>query len=224
MNYLQLLVEDIHSTIVSTIGEDGHPQVRAADMMLWDEGGVYFLTAEGKAFYRQLIEQGFLALAGVKDGRAVSLRGKVRCIGQDRLDDIFAAAPYMREIYPEGKRGTLRVFVIYEATGEYFDISDPSHVVRDDVVIGGAGGDAGTGAAGGTVGGAKTYHVTDRYRVRCLSRRLPSVLHRCVGRTRRGRPAPLPALRRLRTRLPRGRHRLRVMPPFPLFVEREIQG
>ncbi len=161
MNYLQLLVEDIHSTIVSTIGEDGHPQVRAADMMLWDEGGVYFLTAEGKAFYRQLIEQGFLALAGVKDGRAVSLRGKVRCIGQDRLDDIFAAAPYMREIYPEGKRGTLRVFVIYEATGEYFDTSDPSHVVRDDVVIGGAGGDAGTGAAGGTVGGAKTYHVTD---------------------------------------------------------------
>ena len=81
MNYLQLLVEDIHSTIVSTIGEDGHPQVRAADMMLWDEGGVYFLTAEGKAFYRQLMAQGFVALAGVKDGRAVSLRGKVHCIG-----------------------------------------------------------------------------------------------------------------------------------------------
>ena len=33
---------------------------------------MYFLTAEGKAFYWQLMEQGFLVLVGVKDGRAVS--------------------------------------------------------------------------------------------------------------------------------------------------------
>ena len=38
--YLKILVEDIHSTIVATIGEDGHPVTRAIDMMLWDEKGV----------------------------------------------------------------------------------------------------------------------------------------------------------------------------------------
>lgn len=39
--------------------------------------------------------------------------------------------------------------MIYEARGECFDISDPSHVVRDDVAIGDARGDV------------KTYRATD---------------------------------------------------------------
>lgn len=37
--YLKLLVEGIHSTVVATIGPDGHPQTRTIDMMLWDEAG-----------------------------------------------------------------------------------------------------------------------------------------------------------------------------------------
>ena len=54
-DYLKLLVENIHS---ATIGADGHPQTRVIDMMLYDEQCVYFLTAKGKAFYAQLMEQG----------------------------------------------------------------------------------------------------------------------------------------------------------------------
>ena len=53
-DYLELLVENIHSTTIATIGADGHPQTRVIDMMLYDEQGVYFLTARGKAFYAQL--------------------------------------------------------------------------------------------------------------------------------------------------------------------------
>lgn len=49
MDYLELLVEEIHSTTVATIGSDGHPQTRIIDMMYYDEEGVYFLTAKGKA-------------------------------------------------------------------------------------------------------------------------------------------------------------------------------
>ena len=48
-DYLELLVENIHSTTIATIGTDGHPQTRVIDMMLYDEQGVYFLTAKGKA-------------------------------------------------------------------------------------------------------------------------------------------------------------------------------
>ena len=55
--YLKLLVEGIHSTTIATIGADGHPQTRVIDMMLYDERGVYFLTAKGKAFYAQLMER-----------------------------------------------------------------------------------------------------------------------------------------------------------------------
>ena len=45
-DYLRILVEQIHSTTIATIGTDGHPQTRVIDMMLWDENGVYFLTAK----------------------------------------------------------------------------------------------------------------------------------------------------------------------------------
>ena len=35
--YLKILVEDIHSNTVATIGADGHPQTRVIDIMLYDE-------------------------------------------------------------------------------------------------------------------------------------------------------------------------------------------
>ena len=50
MDYLKLLVDEIHSTTIATIGSDGHPQTRIIDMMYYDEEGVYFLTAKGEYF------------------------------------------------------------------------------------------------------------------------------------------------------------------------------
>ena len=135
-DYLKLLVEGIHSTTVATIGVDGHPQTRVIDMMLWDEQGVYFLTAKGKAFYTQLMEQGFIALSATKDKVSISLRGKIKNIGSEKLDEIFVKSPYMQAIYPGDTRAALEVFCLYEAEGEYFDISDPAHVIRDSIVIG----------------------------------------------------------------------------------------
>ena len=72
-DYLKMLVEDIHSATMATIGADGHPQTRVIDMMLYDEQCVYFLTAKGKAFYAQLMEQGYVAISATKDKKAVSL-------------------------------------------------------------------------------------------------------------------------------------------------------
>lgn len=135
-DYLKQLVEDIHSTTVATIGADGHPQTRVIDMMLWDEHGVYFLTAKGKAFYAQLMEQRYIALSATKDKIAISLRGKIKTIGSEKLDEIFEKNVYMQSIYPGDTRSALEVFCLYEAEGEYFDISDPSHIVRDSIIIG----------------------------------------------------------------------------------------
>lgn len=78
MDYLKLLVDGIHSTTVATVGSDGHPQTRIIDMMYYDEEGVYFLTAKGKAFYDQLMEQKYVAVSATKDKVAVSLRGKIK--------------------------------------------------------------------------------------------------------------------------------------------------
>lgn len=80
------------------------------DMMLWDDRGVYFLTAKGKEFYRQIMEQQFIAVSATKGKASVSLRGKVKNIGSERLDEIFEKNVYMKEIYPDDTRTTLEVF------------------------------------------------------------------------------------------------------------------
>ena len=83
-DYFNYLVETIHSATVATIGSDGHPQTRVIDMMLWDEQGVYFLTARGKVFYEQLMEQikSEIINTALKEGEALpsvrSLAGELR--------------------------------------------------------------------------------------------------------------------------------------------------
>lgn len=138
LKYIKILVEEIHSTTVATIGTDGHPQTRIIDMMYYDEDGVYFLTAKGKTFYDQLLEQGFIAISATKDKKAVSLRGRIKGIGKRNLDIMFEKNPYMKEIYPGNTREALEVFCLYEAQGEYFDISNPSKIVRESISIGDA--------------------------------------------------------------------------------------
>ena len=107
-DYLNILVEQIHSVVVATVGSDGLPQTRVIDMMLQDSDGVYFL----KAFYSQLEEQKFVAISAAKGKIAVSLRGKVKNIGRKNLDLIFEKNPYMKEIYPGETRAALEVFQI----------------------------------------------------------------------------------------------------------------
>lgn len=136
MDYLKILVEKIHSSVVATIDDQGRPQTRVIDMMLYDEKGIYFLTAKGKEFYRQLMEQQYIALSATKDKISISLKGKVKNIGHQKLDEIFEKNTYMKEIYPQDTRDALEVFWLYEASGEYFDISVPSHIVRDSILIG----------------------------------------------------------------------------------------
>ena len=41
----------------------------------------------------------------------------------------------MQSIYPEDTRKALDVFCLYEASGEYFDISDPAHIKRAPITI-----------------------------------------------------------------------------------------
>lgn len=96
MDYIKILVEEIHSTTVATIGEDGHPQTRIIDLMHYDENGIYFLTAKGKMFYTQLMEQQYVAVSATKNKVAISLRGKIRNVGKKNLDIIFDKNPYMK--------------------------------------------------------------------------------------------------------------------------------
>ena len=142
MEILTFLQKEIHSTVFATVDDAGLPQTCVIDLMLADENGLYFLTAKGKSFYDRLRRNPFVAIIGMegKDTMstvAISLRGKVKNIGQEWLDEIFEKNPYMATIYPDPKtRSALEVFFIYEAEGEYFDLGQ-NPVYRQTFAYGG---------------------------------------------------------------------------------------
>lgn len=140
--YLQILQKEIHSTAFATVDENGLPQVRIIDIMLVDDTSLYFITARGKEFYRQLEKQKFVAITGMTGGggdslnkKAISIRGKVRNVGQNLVDKVFEENPYMKEIYPLNARHALQVFQLYEGQGEYFDLSSKP-IFRDTFTLG----------------------------------------------------------------------------------------
>lgn len=125
----KFLKEDIHTAVFSTLDENGLPESRVIDVMLYDGGGIYFITAKGKRFYDSLVKNKYAAVSGFKErdtmsSVAVSLRGKVEELGDGLVGRVFEENPYMNEIYPSPKsRSALTVFKLYSGEGEYFDLS-----------------------------------------------------------------------------------------------------
>ena len=128
-DYFSFLVNEIHTTVVATVDDEGLPVTAAIDMMDYDDDSLYFLTAKGKGFYDRLKKRGFLALTAMKgedtmSSVAISVRGRVRELGYNKIPELFEKNPYMHEIYPtEESMHALTVFQIYEGTGEWFDLS-----------------------------------------------------------------------------------------------------
>lgn len=61
--YLEYIVNEIHTTIVATVNENGLPVTCVIDMMYCDENGLYFLTAKGKNFYHRLKDKEYQIIA-----------------------------------------------------------------------------------------------------------------------------------------------------------------
>lgn len=129
MNILKILVEDIHSVVVATVDEAGNPHTAVMDMMLEDGQTVYFLTADFKPLFKRLKEDGRVSLtgmtqgAGTMDRMSISLTGLVEHIGQEKLDQLLEANPYMYDIYPTADgRAHLQVFRFKKGQGEVFDL------------------------------------------------------------------------------------------------------
>ncbi len=141
--YFRYLVNEIHTTIVATVDDEGLPVTAAIDMMDCDENSLYFLTAKGKGFYDRLKKRSFLALTAIKgqdtmSSVAVSVRGKVRELGYERIPALFEKNPYMHQIYPtEDAMHALTVFQVYEGTGEWFNLSKKP-IERASFTFGGA--------------------------------------------------------------------------------------
>ena len=71
------MLREIRDVVFATVDEEGKPQARIIDIMLVEDGYLYFCTARGKDFYRQIMRNGNVAIAGMnKNWQTIRLSGK----------------------------------------------------------------------------------------------------------------------------------------------------
>ena len=121
---LQIL-RDVKDVTFSTVDEKGLPQARIIDVMIVEEGKLYFCTARGKDFYRQLTENENVAVTGMNSKfQTVRLSGKARRLADQKkwIDRIFEENPVMNGVYPGESRYILEPFCVDNGQIEFFDL------------------------------------------------------------------------------------------------------
>lgn len=111
----------------STVGLDGTPQARCISAIHYTSDALYFFTARGKEFCRELLHDGqvqILAYTRYKEMIRVSAKAvpvpeaeQKRCI-----DLIFQEQPYLSNVYPGATREIGIVFVARDIRIEYFHL------------------------------------------------------------------------------------------------------
>lgn len=136
MDYLKYIVEKIHSVVFATVDSEGRPVTCAIDIMDFDEGGLYFLTARGKKFYERLKANENVAFTAVKGSDtlssvAVSVQGKAKELGSELIPALFEKNPYMNEIYPtEASRSALTRVQDIRGHGRILRFEQKAHRAR----------------------------------------------------------------------------------------------
>ena len=81
--YLEIL-RDIRDCAFATVDRTGAPAVRIIDVMLVEEGRLYFCTARGKNFYAELMANPAVAVTGLnKEWQTVRLAGRAERLGSE---------------------------------------------------------------------------------------------------------------------------------------------
>lgn len=109
---LQIL-RQIKDVAFATVDENGLPQVRIIDVMLVEQGRLYFCTARGKDFFRQMEANGQAAVTGMNEKyQMVRLTGRAHRLSEQKqwIDCIFEQNPSMNTVYPGDSRYVLEPF------------------------------------------------------------------------------------------------------------------
>ena len=131
-------LRELRDVTFSTVSADGKPQARIIDVMLVEEGKLYFCTSRGKDFYAQLINSGDVALTGLtRDYKMIRLNGTAKKLFEQKvwIDRIFAGNPSMNSVYPGESRYILEPFCIDVGQLECFDLN-VSPIERESFALG----------------------------------------------------------------------------------------
>ena len=118
------LLREVKSVSVATLN-DGIPDVRIADVMLAEDDGLYFITARGKPYYRQLKASNRIAICAMdKNYVTVRISGIIQFCGDEKaIKRIFESNPILETLYPGDTKDILEAFHLYQGKGEIFDLS-----------------------------------------------------------------------------------------------------
>lgn len=132
------MLREIKDVAFATVDEKGRPQIRIIDVMLTEGETLYFCTARGKDFYREITASGRTAVVAMNEKyQMIRLSGTVEKLEEQKkwIDRIFQENPSMNQVYPGESRYILEPFCIKSGQIEFFDLGKEP-VYREDFSFG----------------------------------------------------------------------------------------
>lgn len=124
----------------ATVDGHGAPQIRNISAIHYEPEAMYFFTAKGKDFCRQLLSDGRVQILGYtkfKEMIRLSARAKPAADQRKWIDRIFEEQPYLSNVYPGDTRELAGiVFEITDGEIEYFHLG-VNPIFRESYAIGG---------------------------------------------------------------------------------------
>lgn len=111
----------------ATVDQEGAPQVRNISAIHYEKDALYFFTARGKNFCKELLADGrvqILCYTRYKEMIRVSAKAYAVAEKEQKywIDTIFKEQPYLANVYPGETREIGIVFCIDKAQIEYFNL------------------------------------------------------------------------------------------------------
>lgn len=124
----------------ATVDREGNPQVRNISAIHYEPDALYFFTARGKDFCKELLARGKVQILGyTRYKEMIRLSGTATPVPpgeQEKWRDlIFAEQPYLSNVYPGETRSIGIVFCIRDMAIEYFHLG-VNPIFRESYTVG----------------------------------------------------------------------------------------
>lgn len=126
----------------ATVDENGAPQIRNISAIHYEEDALYFFTARGKNFCKELMEDGRVQiLCYTKYKEMIRMSGRAFVVAAEEqekwINKIFEEQPYLANVYPGSTRDIGIIFCIDKAEIEYFNLG-VNPIFRETYTLGNA--------------------------------------------------------------------------------------
>lgn len=126
----------------ATVDHNGNPQVRNISAIHYEPDAIYFFTARGKDFCKELLDTEKVQILGYTMYKEmIRLTGTVKPAPEEEQekwrDIIFNEQPYLSNVYPGDTRSIGIIFCIRDMSIEYFNLG-VNPIFRESYVIGNA--------------------------------------------------------------------------------------